>query len=232
MTEGPGPGPAIRAERERTIDALMEHFANDTLEMEEFERRLDLAHRAGSEEDLRRLLADLPALSSESPVQVGGGAVPARRAERRPADPSMVREDGWVVAVLGGYERTGRWVPARKLNVVGVLGGAELDFRDALLAPGITEVRIFAFCGGVEIIVPPDLPVEVDGFALMGGFSNSADAPTSLDPDQPVLRVRGVACMGGAEVHVRLPGETGGDARRRRRRERKERRKRLRRGEP
>jgi hypothetical protein len=79
--------------------------------------------------------------------------------------------------------------------------------------------------GGVEIILPPGVQVEMNGFALMGGFE-ARDRTTSfpVDPSAPTLRIGGFVMMGGVDVDVRYPGETSGDAKRRHREERREQR--------
>jgi hypothetical protein len=74
----------------------------------------------------------------------------------------------------------------------------------------------------VEIIVPPNLPVEADGVAIMGGFAHVDRAPADPDPAAPMLRVTGLALMGGVHIEMRLPGESPREARKRRRRERRE----------
>jgi hypothetical protein len=102
------------------------------------------------------------------------------------------------------------------------MGGAELDFREARLGPGTTELSVTAIFGGVEVIVPPDLPVETDGIAIMGGFANASEQSSPTDPNAPRLRITGFALMGGVDIKVRLPGESAGEARRRKRRERRE----------
>jgi hypothetical protein len=51
--------------------------------------------------------------------------------------------------------------------------------------------------GGIEITVPEGIEVRMDVFALMGGQSGPR---TPAPPGSPVLRVRGVALMGGVEV--------------------------------
>lgn len=122
-----------------------------------------------------------------------------------------------MVAALGGVERKGRWIPARQNYAVAVMGGVNLDFREALLPPGVTEVWVFTAMGGAEIIVPPGLAVESDGVAILGSFEHREDAVLSPDPDAPVLRIRGLAIMGGVEVSIRYPGETPREAKRRRR---------------
>jgi hypothetical protein len=124
-----------------------------------------------------------------------------------------------VAGFWSGTTRRGRWVPARRLTAVALQGAVELDFREAVLAPGPYEVRVTAVMGGVQIVVPPALSVETSGFALMGGFQVGPETSPPPTADGPVLRIRGFAFMGGVHIDVRLPGESATEAKRRRRRE-------------
>jgi hypothetical protein len=219
MTEAEQHHPVpLGRERERIVTVLCEHFAADNLTEEEFESRLDAAYGAATEEELAALIRNLPALT-------GGSAL----AERTPAVPrvhaAVVRPRGFQIALLGGSERRGAWTPPRELYTIAVMGGAGLDFREAVMPPGVTEVKVLALMGGVEIIVPPGLGVETHGIGLLGGFDALDQAPAESDREAPRLVIKGLACMGGVEVKVMLPGETTRDARRRIR----ERRRRLRR---
>jgi hypothetical protein len=222
--------PVGETERQRAVDALCEAFADDRIPVVEFERRVDVAHRAETLGELRALLADLPA---PSPPAVRDKdkrerpPVPALwEASRHPTlPPEAVRETSVIAGILGGGTRRGAWRPARVNYAVGVLGGFELDFRDAPLPPGVTEVRVLAVMGGGEIIVPPDVVVEVSAVGIMGGFEEQHDVASTEDPDAPIIRVTGFAMMGGASIVVRYPGETSRDAKRRRRLEKKERRR-------
>ncbi len=201
----------LKAARQRAVDTLMEHFANDILDMTEFERRLDVANRAANEAELPA--TDLP-VPAPSVVPARGGAPVVVSADR-------VKERAYMVSLMGGNSRTGRWVPARSNFAIGVMGGFSLDFREAMLGPGVTDVNVFVLMGGAEIIVPPAMSVEVSGFAFMGGFDHDTDEPIRRDPDRPTLRIRGFAMMGGVGVEVRLPGETARQAKKRRRLEKK-----------
>ncbi|HZS40296.1 MAG TPA: LiaF domain-containing protein [Polyangia bacterium] len=194
---------ALRERRERAIAQLSEAFARDDLELEEFERRLTIAHRSESAAELDGLVADLAAPEKSSALVPVATAAPER-----------VRDRQTLMAILGGATRRGHWTPPRKLRVVAVLGGSDLDFREATLAPGVTEVSISAWLGGVNIIVPPTLAVEMDGSAIMGGFEHTERVPQSPDPDRPILRVTGFACMGGVHIETRLPGQSERQARR------------------
>lgn len=205
--------------RKQVIDDLMEHFANDVLDLAEFERRLDVANSSRTLEELNGLLTDLP---TSGALMRSSKLTPARGGSAVVVSSEDVRAHSLMIAVCGGTARRGRWVPARRNTAIGVMGGVELDFRDAMLGPGVTEVNVFAMWGGVDIIVPPEMAVEVDGIAIMGGFENETDTVLNRDPDQPLLRVKGLVVMGGAGITVRLPGESARDAKKRKRLERRE----------
>ena len=230
--------PDLEGERQRTIDALCEDFAQDAIGMDDFERRVDLAHKAESLEDLRGLLADLPSGRQVVPsegappvapqVPVSGALVQASLASAE-----LVRERQLVFSLLGGSSRKGAWTPARHVICLNILGGMQLDFREARLGPGVTEVTVFSKLGGVDIIVPPGLQVDFSGVGILGGFDMSDEVTGVVDPSAPILRVNGLAILCGVDVVVRQLGESAREARHRRRARRKERkmeRKRLRRG--
>lgn len=214
MSEPTGSGlpVALQARREQTIAALCGHFAQDRLTLEEFEQRLDVANRASTLPDLDSLLSDLPALAS--------AAVPAPAAAPvRP--PTHLREDQTLFAIMGGVDRRGHWQPARNTTVITLMGGASLDFREAMLPAGATEITIIAVMGGAEIIVPPGMQVDVGGLAIMGAFEHTENVSGPPAPDAPLLRIDGFVLMGGVEVQVRLPGESAKDTKRREREEKR-----------
>jgi hypothetical protein len=205
---------SLRDAREHAIAELSDAFAHDVIGVEEFERRLTLLHRADSVAEVEQTVSDVSAASSSSlaPIPPRGRIAPAHIAAA-----ALVQERQSVRAILGGVNRTGAWTPPHRLEVAAVLGGIVLDFREASLAPGVTEVNVVAFMGGVQIVVPPHLPVEVSGTAIMGGFDHVERVAQQVDPGQPRLRVSGLVMMGGLAVETRLVGESEIDAHRRRR---------------
>ena len=206
----PPPPVALDKTRERVITELCEHYAHDALDDRQFEERLDRAHAARSLQELEVLVADLPALhTANSPAAL-------------PAPVGEVRDKQTLVAVMGGASRKGSWVPPRKLHVFAIMGGVELDFREARFGPGIVEVEVFAMMGGVEVTVPPGVRVEVEGVGIMGAFDDSETAPGPLDASAPVVRIGGFALMGGVAIFTRYPGESRREAKKRVRLERRE----------
>ena len=198
--------------RERTVQALCSHFAHDHLSLDEVDRRLEAAQTAASAAQLTGLLADLPA-----PRPVPGGRTDelvlyfTAGADEAPTEQR-------VLALLGQTRRTGVWTPPRRQHVRAILGEAILDYREARLRPGVTEVDVLAFMGNVEVIVPPGVAVECVGGAILGQFGEvSMDAGYGVPAaDAPTIRLVGNATLGNVEVRVRRPGESGLQALKRR----------------
>lgn len=222
-SEGPGRAPRGRAvsgaERDRVIEALCEHYAQDHLEVAEFERRLDRANRVSALDELHALLADLPEVGGGPPAAPGGSqgegrsvTVPAGAGR---VDASRVPDTQTELALFSGRSRTGSWVPARKIRVYAFMGGVELDLREALFGPGEVHIQCVTMMGGIEIIVPPGVRVETGGAAIFGAFDEALEGMGPTPADAPVVRISGLAFMAGVEVHARLPGESGRQARRR-----------------
>lgn len=204
---------SLRTARERTIDALCERFADDTLSMNELERRLTRARQARTRDQLDDLLRDLP---RAQPVTADASRNKSIESPTRPrandpggSDNKSVRTAGSAqLAIMGGTRRAGPWRPPENLVAVALMGGVELDFREAILSPGaVIDITCFTFWGGVEITVPPDLHVDTHGFAVMGAFEQSGEVKVDPPDDAPVIRVKGLALMGAVEIHVRPRGE-------------------------
>ena len=211
MSEAPA---TLRTAREATIDALCDGFARDELSLGELERRLARAREAQTREELRSLLDDLqrpPAPVPTRPQQRKRmGAEPADATSARPrsiGDVPARRGSHLAIAVMGGTRRSGKWEPPGNMLAMAIMGGVELDFREAILGPGVTEINVFAFWGGIEITVPPGVFVDTHGMAIMGAFEEDAELESEPPADAPTIRVNGIAIMAGVEIRVRRPGE-------------------------
>jgi hypothetical protein len=190
------------AARERVVQDLAEHFAQDRLTMPEYERRVELAYRADSNDALRDLTRDLAPLVAP----VSHGAVMAAPAGGTVATGPGTRAKNFF-AFMSGVVRRGKWTVPSRMRAFAWMGGIGLDLREATLTAPVTDIYVFALMGGIEIIVPPNVRLESDGFAIMGGFEDQLKEPASGDPDVPLIRVHGLAIMGGVEARVASSGE-------------------------
>jgi DUF1707 SHOCT-like domain len=206
---------AVRDRREQVIELLTQRFSDDAFDVDELDRRLDLAHTASSIAELDALVADLAPAGEPTTALVPAAATTMVR-----DDPSRPAHRN-VWCVMSGLDRKGRWLVPRTMRVRCFWGGGILDYRDADFGHGVTELHVTAIMGGLQIIVPPGLAVDVDASAIMGGFDERHRTAPNPDPDRPILRITGFAMMGGVSIETRLPGESERDARKREKRERK-----------
>jgi len=114
----------------------------------------------------------------------------------RRSDPSPDKVTGF--AVLGGATRKSASQDFRGGDFTAVMGGCEVDLRDARITNGPAVIDVFAFWGGVDIRVPPDWEVDGQVTAILGGFDNRTGTG-QIDPTQ-LLVIRGLAMMGGVDV--------------------------------
>jgi hypothetical protein len=179
---------ASDAEREAVVHRLTESAAMGRLTLDELEERIGLAYAATTRGELAKLTADLPQQA----------AAPARR----------LKPTKWVVSVMGGAEKRGRWRIGKRLTSVAFVGGNDIDLRHAEIDAEEVTIVAIAVMGGMDIYVPDTVDVHVGGFALMGGRGErgSSRAPR---PGSPRIRVFAYALMGGIDVW-RLPEEARG----------------------
>jgi hypothetical protein len=207
---------AVRDRRDQVIARLTDAYAGDLFDVDELDRRLDLAHKANSVAELDALIDDL-AMPATTTALVSAKSL-ALDDPRRPETKKMR-------VIMSAVERRGAWIVPKQLTTRVFWGSAELDFREASIGPGVTTIDVRVTMGSLEIIVPPTLAIDLDVSSFMGSVEARHRAPADPDPSRPLLRVTGSVVMGSVDVHTRLAGESGSDARRRERRERKELRK-------
>jgi hypothetical protein len=180
--------PELRAsdsDRERTV-AVLRHAASDgQLTVDELEERVSAAYAARTRRELEQLTADItpaqPAPPGALAVKAGPGG------------------DRWVISIMGGHDKRGRWRIAPRCTILNIIGGTDIDLNDAELSESTTEINMISIMGGGEIHVPHGVDVHVSNFALMGG--NDVTLGNELAPaGAPAIRIRLVSIMGGSSV--------------------------------
>lgn len=169
------------ADRDRTVTTLREHVVVGRITLDEFSERVSGALVARTRGDLEALLADLPARAYQEPDGT-------RRRARR-----------WIVGIMSGATAKGRWRAGGHTTAIAIMGGCELDLRHAEIDGPEVVINAFAIMGGIDIVVPEGIDVELAGFAIMGGrHSRIRDVP--IIDGSPRIIVRAFPIMGGVEI--------------------------------
>jgi hypothetical protein len=184
------------SERDATLRTLGDHAAVGRLTLDELEERSGRALTAKTRGELATLLSDLPAGAQR------GAVSPVAAQPRKP-----VR---WMVAIMGGSHRRGRFRAVGSINAVAIMGGDEIDLRDAEIEGGELTVNLVTVMGGATFYVPDSVETEISGFSLMGGHEE-VGSQRSPRPGAPVVRFRIYNLMGGATIY-RLPPQARGQS--------------------
>ncbi|WP_295628583.1 DUF1707 domain-containing protein [uncultured Corynebacterium sp.] len=229
-SDDPRPIRATDDERRRVVDALSQALGHGQLDLSEFDERTSAVWDARTRDELTEPLADLmpdpmtiidgrpgahpgsPAPAVRPDAQVAGPAGPSARDLAAVANAHVTGEkhgSSFSVAVMFGSDQGGDWICPAKHYSFAMMGGIGIDLRQARFESRHTEIVAVALMGGIEIIVPEDMRLSVQGTGVMGGFgsSNSKEvvvAGHDLPDDAPSVRVTGVAMMGGVDV-IRKP---------------------------
>jgi predicted membrane protein len=94
-----------------------------------------------------------------------------------------------------------RWAnaPFRSAEATCLLGGFDLDLRNALMGPdGSAQIEVLVVMGGIKISVPPNWTVVSHVTPLLGGIDDKTRTLSSTPTQQLILR--GTVVMGGIEI--------------------------------
>jgi hypothetical protein len=178
------PPRAADTDRIQVAQLLTDAAARGRLQMSDYEDRLTKAYAATTYEELDRLRADLLG----STVSRRGGAC-------KPAPSTL------LLAIMGAFERRGRWNVPRKLTTFALCGGGVIDLRYADFTSTEVDIRAYSIMGGQTILLPPEVEVDIRGRGLMGGFDH--DAQGEGTPGAPKVTVRGFSLWGGVGIKRR-----------------------------
>ncbi|MBP3371395.1 MAG: hypothetical protein J6L88_02590 [Clostridia bacterium] len=82
-------------------------------------------------------------------------------------------------------------------KICAIFGGVDADFRQAVISHDIT-ITCEAIFGGVEILLPSNVRVQVTGTPVFGG--HECKFISSADPAAPIVTIRCSAVFGGIDI--------------------------------
>jgi hypothetical protein len=194
---------ASDADREAVAEVLRRAVGDGRLTLDELHERLESTYSAKTYGELEPIVADLPVAL---PPAVRPPSAPAPRPAGAVDRIGGAPTSQTAVAVFGGAERKGLWVVPESFTAFALFGGIDLDLRTARFEKRDVRLQLTAVFGGIDVVVPEDVEVHVEGVGIFGGFGQP-DAPSGeVAPGGPVIRITGLALFGGVDVKRRARG--------------------------
>src|SRR3569833_488089 len=173
--------------RVASVLRLLVVFAEGRLVDVEFDECMRAALSARTHGDLDELLTELPAATPAAPRPVA------------PHGPHEGPKPGrYAVAYKSSVRHAGRWRVPGTFRALVYKGSGVLDLRAAELTEPVTTILAVAYKSDIEIIVPPGIRVEVNGF----GVTRDEEWSGELAADAPIVHVRAFAYKGLVETRT------------------------------
>jgi hypothetical protein len=177
------PDDSLRAsheDRDRIVDVLREAAGDGRLTSGELDERVERALTARTYGELAALTADLPATRTAAPAA-------------KPKDVLRIERFG------ANERRDGDWVLPQRIELVVTGGNVTLDFTQAVITLPSLQIHAMVSGGNLTLITRPDIVVDTDEVAVMGGR-----VIQSPEPAAPVLlQVTVTGRMIGGNLRVR-----------------------------
>lgn len=185
----------IEQVREEVIDTLIYNYSHGVISSEAFERRLDQAMASQDHQTIYQLIADLeqqndPEFSAQKERQFNVNYAAADNDEPET-----------ILNILGGSNRSGQWTVPKEIRVISILGGADIDFTDAIFTSPNVTIKLLCLFGGDNIYVPENINVVSKAFCILGGIDNTA--PSLSARQAPTITVEGLVLCGGLDIKVK-----------------------------
>lgn len=177
-----GTSRAADTDRIQTAQLLAYAAEQGRLQLKDYEDRLTRAYAAKTYEELDQLRADLPG----TPIS------PRRGGKTNPAPSTL------LLALLSGFERRGRWNVPKKLTTFTLCGSGVVDLRYADFTSTEVDIHAMSIMGVQNILLPPEVNVEVHGRGLMGNFDRDVIGPGT--PGAPKVKIHGWSLWGGVGI--------------------------------
>ncbi len=127
-----------------------------------------------------------------------GGSIVWQALERERGLPAGSEEVVNGFAIMSGVVRSCNSQSFRGGDLTAIMGGCEIDLRQASIKDGEAAFQLLAFWGGIEIKVPEDWSIRSSVIPILGGFEDKTRPPR--DGSAKTLFIKGFAIMGGIEV--------------------------------
>lgn len=175
------------AERRKEIcDVLAEAFAADRIELEDYERRLDLANNADCIDDLEKVIHDFPE-----------GVRASDRPDAEP--PAAVAEVETKIAIVGDQHVDHHSFEAGEVRSIALVGDVTVHLERIPPRSDPVVLTVFSLIGDTTIIVPRGMRVRNKVVSVLGDteYRESAESEaTAPSGSHGTCILRGFSLLG------------------------------------
>lgn len=181
--------------RDRIVRRLETAYADNKLELEEYERRLELAYRAEFMEDLEALVHDFPALQQSMDRDMDNGITEA--------------DDTAKVALIGDQHLGPEDFYKGRIQTLSILGDVNIDIRRFKTCEDPIHIKIHSFIGDTRIIIPRGMIVKNRLKSFLGDYKLVRNDEQSLQ-EEGLEESKGVCILEGfsllGDISIREEG--------------------------
>ncbi|MFP4483978.1 MAG: DUF1707 domain-containing protein [Spirochaetaceae bacterium] len=205
--------------RQAALDRLARGYADDDIEIDDYERRTEAVNAAESVDEIARIMADVPDFSVDDPAlfsgsgdgtggvvggagarppaRAGSGAAPAQY--RRPGTPAENGRPATRLQVLGDREYDLADMENGALRVLSMLGDSTVSLAD--LRPGEEVVLThYSLLGDMTIIVPAGCEITRRHVLLLGDEQRQGRRSARPGGQTPRVVLRGFKLLGDVTI--------------------------------
>jgi len=189
--------------RDKIITCLENAYAENNLELDEYERRLDLANKAESIEDLEALVFDFP--DHQKPRTLG------------PAEFISDESDELKLAIIGDQHLTAEDFSGKAMKTLSIIGDVSIDIRRFRNSVDPVCIKVYSLSGDTRIIIPRGMKIKNRMKSILGDYElvrneeKSEDSPEKR-PTASSRKLgkigRKVRPCGGIHLQVRGPSHS------------------------
>lgn len=153
--------------REKVIDMLGNAYSSNDLDIEEYEKRLAIAHNSQSVDELKNVIYDFPEVGTLFPAV----AKTSLFSSRSHTGLTTSKADSSFLNIVGNKEISAYDISSPTIEVISLIGDTVLDLRD--IGSKFTHLKIetYGAIGNLKIRVPANAQVKKNIFVFIGNLT-------------------------------------------------------------
>lgn len=185
--------------RAKIIRRLETAYADNKLELDEYEKRLELAYKAEFMEDLEVLVHDFPDPQPDE----------SREIDRETDLDISKTDDDTNITLMGDQNLSAEDFSNRKIQSISILGDINIDVRNFRNSEKPIHIKIYSCLGDTRIIIPRGMKVKNRLKSLLGDYELVRNKDQNFPKESPA-ESKGICILEGfsllGDISIREEG--------------------------